>query len=148
VWLEMVGWLLPSGSVGLVDDQDGCAAAFGVLGGQGVARLGDEHGGMEAEGLAEGGDDGVADAAGASGGVADVDGEVAVGVEGCEGGAGGDGLADADFAGDDAEGFPDTAQAIRADASPWLAWRCSMPGRDCAERHAGEPVEALELAED
>jgi hypothetical protein len=55
--------------VGLVDDHHGGAAALGVLGGEGVAGLGDEGGGVEPGGLAQGGSDGVADAAGADGGL-------------------------------------------------------------------------------
>jgi hypothetical protein len=55
--------------VGLVDDQDGGAAAFGLFDGQGVGGLGGE-GGVVDEGLpAQGLDDLVVDAADPDGGV-------------------------------------------------------------------------------
>jgi len=86
--------------VGFVDEQDGGAGAFGVFGGEGVAGLGDQGRGVEAGVAAQGGDDVVVDAAGADGGVGDVDQVVAGGFQAVDGGAGGDGLADTDFAGD------------------------------------------------
>ena len=78
--------------------------------------------------LAEGGDDGVVDAAGADGGVAEVDDGVPDLVESGEGGADGDGLAGAYFAGDHAEGAFGAHQLMRATASAWEPCRCSMPG--------------------
>lgn len=59
--------------VGLVDDQDGDAAAFGVLGGEQVAGLGGQGGAAVGGLAAEGGGDGVVDAAHAHGGVGQVD---------------------------------------------------------------------------
>ena len=49
--------------VGFVDDQDGGAAAFGLLGGEQAGGLGGEGGGAVGGPAAEGGDDGVVDAA-------------------------------------------------------------------------------------
>src|SRR5216683_6074947 len=68
--LELVGLE----EVGFVDDQHGGAAAFGVLGGEGVGGLGGERGGAVGGPAAEGGDDGVVDAADADGGVGQVNG--------------------------------------------------------------------------
>jgi hypothetical protein len=90
--------------VGLVDDQDGGAAAFGGLAGQDVVGLGGQGGGAVGGAAAEAGDDVVVDAADAGGGVGEVDDGVPGGVDAGQGGAGGDGLAGADLAGDDAEG--------------------------------------------
>ena len=59
--------------VGLVDDQDRGAAAFGGLAGEHVAGLGGEGGGAVGGLAAEAGDDVVVDAAHSGGGVADVD---------------------------------------------------------------------------
>ena len=68
---------------------------------------------MEAGPRAECGHDVVVDAAGADGGVGDVDQVVAGGFGAVDGGAGGDGLADADLAGDhgDAAGGDAVADA-------------------------------------
>jgi hypothetical protein len=115
--------------VGFVDDQDGGAAAFGVLGGQRAGGLGGERGGAVGGPAAEAGDDGVVDAADADGGVGQVDDGVPGGIQGGQRRPRGGGLAGADLAGDDAEGpISATDQVIRAVASPCAAWRCSMPG--------------------
>src|SRR6185437_6081727 len=90
--------------VGLVDDDDRGASSFGGLAGQDVVGLGGEGGGAVLGPPAEAGDDAVVDAPDADGGVADVDDGVPGVVQACEGGAGRDGLAGADLAGDDAEG--------------------------------------------
>ena len=134
--------------VGFVDDQDGGAAAFGVLGGEGVGGLGDEGGGVGAGWPAEGGDDGVVDAAGADGGVAEVDDGVAGGVEGGQGGADGDGLAGADLAGDDAEGLFGDAPGDPGDGFGVGGVAVQHAGGEvAAERHPGEAVEALQLVD-
>ena len=56
--------------VGLVDDQDGGAAAFGLLDRERVDGLRDEGGVVGERAVPEGGDDLVVDAADADGGVA------------------------------------------------------------------------------
>src|SRR5260221_11488719 len=63
--LELVGL----GGVGFVDDQHGGAAAFGVLGGEGVGGLGGERGGAVGGPAAEGGGGGGVDGAGGAGGL-------------------------------------------------------------------------------
>src|SRR6266545_2364306 len=130
--------------VAFVDDQHGGAAAFGVLGGEGVGGLGGGGGGVGGGGAAEGGDDGVVDAAGAHGGVGQVDQGVAGWVEAGEGGADGDGLADADLAGEHAEGVLVDAPG---DAGGGLGMGGvavqHLGGQVAAERHAGEPVGGL-----
>ena len=132
--------------VGLVDEQDGGAAAFGGFAGEHVVGLGGEGGGAVGGPAAEGGDDVVVDAADAGGGVADVDDGVPGGVEAGEGGADGDGLADPDLAGDHAEGFLGDGPG---DAGGGFGVR-GMPmqhrGREiAAERHRGESEVALHL---
>ena len=83
------------------------------FGGQRVAGLRDQGGVVEAGPPAERGHDVVVDAAGADGGVGEVDQVVAGGFGAVDGGAGGDGLADADLAGDhgDAAGGDAVADA-------------------------------------
>ena len=90
--------------VSLVDDQDGAAAALGVLAGEDVPGLDGEGGGAVDGPAAEGGDDAGEDAAGAGGRVADVDDCVPGGVEAGDGGPDRGGLAGADLAGDHADG--------------------------------------------
>jgi hypothetical protein len=77
---------------------------------------------------AERGDDGVVDAANADGGVAQVDEGVAGGVEAGQGSAQGHGLPGAGFPVITLRACSLMHQLIRAAASPWAAWRCSMPG--------------------
>jgi hypothetical protein len=77
---------------------------------------------------AEGGDDAVVDAAHPDGGVGQVDDGVAAAVQGGQRGAHGDGLAGADLAGDHADARSAMHQPMRARASLWALWRCSMPG--------------------
>jgi hypothetical protein len=55
--------------VGFVDDQDGGAAAFGLLGGEQAGGLGGQGGCAVGGPSAQGGGDGVVDAADADGGV-------------------------------------------------------------------------------
>ena len=90
--------------VGNIDENDGAAAAFGVFGGQGVGGLRDEGRGVEARGLAEGGDDVVQHAADPDRGVGQVDDHVPGGVQAGGRGAHGHRLAGADLAGDHTEG--------------------------------------------
>ena len=73
--------------VGLLDAQDGDAAAFGCFGGQRVAGLRDQGGVVEAGPPAERGDDVVVDAARGDGGVGEVDQVVAGGFGALEGDA-------------------------------------------------------------
>jgi hypothetical protein len=82
----------------------GGAGSLAVLAGEQAGGLGGERGGAVGWPAAEGGDDLVVDAAGAGGGVGQVDEGVPGLVKGGDRGAGGDGLASADLAGDDAEG--------------------------------------------
>src|SRR5919198_98819 len=131
--------------VAFVDDQDGGAAAFGVLGGERVGGLGGEGGGAVAGPPAQGTDDGVVDAADADGGVADVGHGVSGWVQGCQGGAGGDGLADADLAGEHAEGVLVDAPGEAGDRFGVGGVAVQhLGGKLAAERHAGEPVGGLE----
>ena len=131
--------------VGLVDDQDGGAAAFVVFGGEGVGGLGDRGWPCGCGEPAEGGDDGVVDAAGADGGVAEVDDGVPGGVEAGEGGADGDGLAGADLAGDHAEGAFADAPGDAGDGFGVAAVAVQHAGGEVpAEGHAGEAVVGLQ----
>jgi hypothetical protein len=90
--------------VGFVDDEDGGAGAFVLLGGEQLGGLQDDVGLVEAGGGAQRADDVGVKAALADHGVGEIDGGVADGVEAGDGGAGGDGLAGADLAGEDPEG--------------------------------------------
>jgi hypothetical protein len=113
--------------VGFVDDQYGGAAAFVAFGGQDGGGLGGEPG-SGAVGLpAEGGDDGFVQAADADHGVGQVDDGVPGGVQAGEHGADRDGLAGADFAGDDAN-----------IGAPGDAGDCFVVG-GVAVQHAGGP---------
>jgi hypothetical protein len=111
-----------------VDDQHGDAASFGCFAGEHVVGLGGQRGGAVGGPAAEAGDDVVVDSADAGGGVADVDDGVPGRVDAGQGGAGGDGLAGADLAGDDAEVFSVMVQVMRAAAWAWAACRCSRAG--------------------
>ena len=114
--------------VALVDDQDGGSSSLCLFPGEGVGGLGDEGGGVEAGDSAEGGDDVVQDSADPDDGVGEVDGDVPGGVS-------------AVVAGRIATVFPAPTspvmtpmwccsmhQVIRATASAWERWRCSIPG--------------------
>ena len=82
------------------------------------------------------------------GGVGQVDDEVAGLVEAGQGGAGGDGLADADFAGDHAEGFLGHAPGDAGDGFAVGGVAVQHAGCEAAaERHPGESVEALQFAD-
>src|SRR5215470_1493231 len=88
----------------LINDDDDAAVALGLLGFEQLLGLGHDLGLEEARSGAEGADDGDVEATGAEGGVGDVDDLVAEWVERGPGSAGGDRLAGADLAGDDAQG--------------------------------------------
>src|SRR5215218_41205 len=96
--------LLGRQQVGLVDDHHGGLGLLGLLGGQQLGGLGDQAGLVEAGRSAERSDDLGVQAALADAGVGQVDDGVADRVQACDGGAGGDGLAGADLAGDHADG--------------------------------------------
>src|SRR6202034_4137294 len=134
--------------VGLVDEQDGGAAAFGGLAGEHVVGLGGQRGGAVGGASAEAGDDVVVDAADAGGGGAEVDDGVAGRGQGGEGGAGGDGLAGADLAGDDAEGLlgdgpGDAGGGLGVGGVPV---QC-RGGQVAAEGHLGESEVVLDLVD-
>src|SRR6202034_1695421 len=118
--------------VGLVDEQDGGAAAFGGLAGEHVVGLGGQRGGAVGGASAEAGDGVVVDAAGAGGG----------------GGGGDDGLAGADLAGDDAEGLlgdgpGDAGGGLGVGGVPV---QC-RGGQVAAEGHLGESEVVLDLVD-
>lgn len=131
--------------VGFVDDDHDPSSAFVFFGGDRVGGLWDERGLVEPGDAAEGGDDRGVETTGADGGVPEVDDRVPGAVQVGGGGPDGDGLAGADFAGDDAEGgFVDTP----GDAGDRFVVtgvvvqhaRREVP----AEGHAGEAVVCLE----
>ena len=134
--------------VALVDAQDGDAAAFGVFGGQRVAGLRDQGGVVEAGPPAQRGHDVVVDAAGADGGVGDVDQVVAGGFGAVDGGAGGDGLADADLAGDHGDAAGGDAVADAGGGLGVIAAVEQLAGRQgAAEGHGGEAEIGLDLVQ-
>jgi hypothetical protein len=131
--------------VSFVNEQYRVAATFRGFGGQRVAGLGDERGGVEAGFGTECGDDVLVDASGADGGVGNVDEVVTGTVDAVESGAGGHGLADADFAGDhgDAAGVDAVRDAGGGLGVVGVAVQ-HTGGEVAAERHAGESVEGLD----
>ena len=132
--------------VGLVDAQDGDAAPFGCFGGQRVAGLRDEGGVVEAGPPAERGHDVVVDATGGDGGVGDVDQVVAGGFGAVDGGAGGDGLADADLAGDHGDAAGGDAVADAGGGLGVIAAAEQHAGcQGAAEGHGGEAEIGLDL---
>jgi hypothetical protein len=99
-----------------------------VFGGEQFGGLQDDVGLVEAGGGAQRADDVGVETALADHGVGQVDDGVADGVEAGDGGAGGDGLAGADLAGDHPQARSPISQLMRATASAWVRWRCSMLG--------------------
>jgi hypothetical protein len=120
-----------------------------VLGGDQAGGLGGQGGGAVGGPATEGDDDLVVDAAGAGGGVGQVDEGVAGLVEGSDGSAGGDGLAGADLAGDDAEGALADAPADPG-GGLGAAGVLVQHGRGevLAERQPGEPVVVAQVDHD
>jgi hypothetical protein len=114
--------------VRFIDDEDGGAAAFGVLDGQRVGGLRDEGGVVEARGATQGDHDGVVDAAGAHGGVTDADDDVPGRVEGGEGARTATVLPTPTSPVMTPRARSPMHQVTRAVASPWAVCRCSIPG--------------------
>ena len=129
--------------VGFVQDEDRGAAPFGLFGGQ-PRRFGG-RGWRGAPTLpAERGDDLVVDAADPDGGVGQVDDRIARIVQCGQCGADGDGLAGADFAGDDADAAFGDAPADAGDGLAVSGMAVQHAGGEiAAEGHAGEPVKAM-----
>ncbi len=148
---ERAQLLEPGGceKVSLVDDDQHAPASLELLGGEQVGGLGHDLGLEEAGLCAEGGDEGDVDLAGAEGGrVGEVDDLVGGRVELADGGAEGDGLADADLAGDDAEQALGDTEADAGDGFVVSGAREEIASSDVlAEGHAGE-AEALGPAGD
>jgi hypothetical protein len=128
-----------------LDDDDGCASAFGVFGGQGVGGLRRQGGGIEAGDLPERGDDVVQHAADPDGRVGQIDDHVPGAVQGGGGGADGDGLAGADLAGDHSEGVLVDAPADAGDGFGVSGVAVQHAGGQVPpEGHAGEAVVVLQ----
>ncbi|BCI83256.1 hypothetical protein MTY66_48810 [Mycolicibacterium sp. TY66] len=125
--------------VGLIDDEHGVSAAFGVFGGQCVGGLGGQSGGVKRRGVPEGGHDVGEHAAHSDGGVGQVDDDVAGGVQGGGCGADGYGFAGADFTGDDPDGA-----LVHTPADPGDRFAVAgvavqhRGGQVTSERHPGE----------
>ena len=134
--------------VPLIDTHDGHPSAFGVFGGQRVTGLGHQRGVVEAGFAAQRGDHVVIDAPRADGGVGDVDEVVAGGFGAVDRGAGGDGLADPDLAGDDGDAAAGDAVGDAGCGLGVIVGAEQHPGRQGAtEGHGGEAEERLDLVQ-
>jgi hypothetical protein len=131
--------------VAFVDEKYRSAAAFGGFGGECVAGLGDQGGGVEGGFGAQGCDDELVDASRGDGWVRDVDEVVAGAVDAVEGGACGHGLADADLARNhgDAAGVDAVGDAGGGLGVVGVAVQ-HAGGKVAPEWHAGKSIEALD----
>jgi hypothetical protein len=120
--------LLGVEQVGLVDDDHAGLGLLGFFGGQQLGGLGDQGRFVEAGVAAQVADDLGVEATLADAGVGEVDDGVTHGVQCCHGGAGGDGLAGADLAGDHADGVFCDQPGDAGDGFGVAAVACSMPG--------------------
>lgn len=129
-----------------LNDEDDGLAAFVVFGGEEFGGLGDQGGPVELGDAAQRGDEVVVDAAGADHRVGQVDDGMAGVVKRGAGGAGGDGLAGTDFAGEHADGLLVNQPAEPGDGL-FVTVACEeLPGGEvAAEGVAGEAVVGAEL---
>jgi hypothetical protein len=134
--------------VSFVDAQDGHSSPFCVCGGECVAGLGYQRGGVEAGFAAEGHDEVVVDPSRGHGGVGDVDQVVAGGFGAVDGRSGGHGLADADLAGDHGDAAGVDAVGDAGDGLGVVVAVKQHPRREAAAvGHGGEAVERLDLVQ-